>query len=168
MNSERLERIGVLDRQTKGMLSWFGSKRLEYLSNVPVEALVEIRRNNNNEAFRKRMKGVVGGLHESAIEDIDRVAAEMCREIDSGIADHNRVVREIDDKYRAKKIQAAGAGAVTGITFLWPSLAPFIGPALPFAVAAKFGWDAWDKYNEKKRASRSLMGVLAVAKDPDK
>ncbi len=166
VNSERLERIGVLDGQTKTMLAGFGSKRLEFLSNVPIDALVEIRKNNENEAFRKRMKGVISGLHESAIADIDRIAAEMAREIDSGIADHNRVVREIDDKFRSKYVQTTGAGVLTGITLLWPSLAPFLGPALPFAVAAKFGWDAWEQYNEKRKASRSLTGVLAVAKDP--
>jgi hypothetical protein len=37
-------------------------------------ALVEIRLNNENEAFRKRLNNAVSSLHDSAIEDIDRVA----------------------------------------------------------------------------------------------
>jgi hypothetical protein len=81
-------------------------------------------------------------------EEATTIAAEVCREIDSGIADYNRAVREIDEKFRAKNMQTVGAGGLTSIAFLWPSLAPFIGTALPFAVAAKFGWDTWDKYKD--------------------
>lgn len=165
VNSERLTRLGLLDQKTRSMLTGLQSTRLEFLSDLPLDALVEMRRNNDNEVFRKRMISVVGGLHESSIEDLDRIAAEMCREIDSGIADYNRAVRDIDGKYRIKNTQTLATGAITSVSLLWPNLAPFIGPALPFAVAAKLGWDAWEKYNEKKKISRSLMGMLAVAKD---
>jgi hypothetical protein len=164
VNSGRLERIGLLDKQTKATLAGLGSQRLSFLSNVPIAALVEVRRNNDNEEFRKRLNTAVTNLHESAIEDIDRVAGEICREIDSGIADHNRAIRDIDDKFRSKNTQTAGAGALTAVALLWPTLAPFIGAALPIGVVAKLGWDAWDKYKEKKKLSRSLMGLLAVAK----
>lgn len=165
VNSDRLTRLGILDKQTRSLLAGLGSKRLDFLSDVPIDALVEIRKNNDNEVFRKRMKTVVGELHDSSIEDIDRIAGEMCREIDSGIADHNRAVRDIDEKYRTKHTQTLGTGALTSVTLLWPSLAPFVGATLPFAVVAKLGWDAWEKYNEKKKVSRSMMGVLAMAKD---
>lgn len=164
VNRERLERIGLLDRRTKGMLAGMRSQRLQFLSDIPVDALVEVRRNNDNKDFRERMRNAVVNLHDSDIENIDRVAAEMCREIQSGIADHNRAVRDIDDKFRSKNRQTTGAAVLTGMALLLPNLAPFIGAGLPFAVAAKFGLDAWEKYDEKKKLSRSLMGVLAVAK----
>jgi hypothetical protein len=167
LNSGRLERVGLLDTKTKAMISGLASERLGWLSGVPVDALIEVRKNNENDVFRKLLANAIGNLHDAALEDTDRVAAEICREIDSGIAEHNRLVEQIGSKYADKMFKWVGAVAVTGIAALVPSLAPYLGVALPLALAGKLGWDAWDLSAERKRQSRSLMGVLAVARSED-
>lgn len=168
VNSGRLERIGLLDKKTTAILSGLGSERLAWLSNISIEALVEIRKNNENEKFRNCLTTAVANLHDSALSDTDRIAAEMCHEIDSGIADHNHALREIDAKYATKNRQTFGAAAITGLGALFPSLAPFLGTTLPLALASKLAWDKVDKSAEKKKQSRSLMGILAVARSVDR
>ena len=167
VNASRLERAGLLNSKTKAILAGLTSERLEWLTQVPVEALVELRRNNDNVAFRKSLFSAVGTLHEATLEDTDRVAAEICREIDSGIADHNRLVRETVQKNKTKYAQWGAAAVLAGVGVLVPSLAPQIAAILPLIPAGKLAFDVWDHANEKKRQAKSLMGVLAVARDAE-
>jgi hypothetical protein len=164
VNSARLERIGLLDKQTQAIISGLSSERLAWLSNVPIEATVELRNNNENEAFRKLLGNAVSRLHDASIENTDSVAAEICRDIDSGIADHNRILRERRSEFVGRMVKWTGAAGVAGLAALVPSLAPYLGAALPLALAGKVGWDVRERSTEKKKQSRSLMGVLAVAR----
>jgi hypothetical protein len=165
VNSGRLERIGLLDKKTKPMLAGLTSNRLAWLSQVPIDALVELRENNEHQAFRKCLTVAVGNLHDSAIEDTDRVAAEICHEIDSGIANHTRLIKEIDTKYADKTLKTVAVAAIAVLGAFHPSLAPYLGSIIPpTALAGKLAWDVWEKVTEKKRRSRSLMGVLAIAR----
>jgi hypothetical protein len=164
-NSERLSKLGLLTGQTDALIKSLGSKRFGWLSRVPVDALIELRRNGENLAFRRMLEGAIGHLHSSAIEDTDKVAAEVCLEIDHAIVEHQRLIRDIDSKYSQKHIKTAGAALGATVCVLVPSLAPYIAPALPFAIAAKFGWDAWDKRVEKQKQAKSLMGVIATARE---
>jgi hypothetical protein len=166
-NGERLTKIGLLSGNTSTLIGTLKSERFGWLSNVPIDALVEIRSNNENIGFRKRLENAVARLHESTLEDVDKVAAEVCLEIDHAIAEHQKLIREIDSKYSQKNIKTAGAAIAVAACALVPSLAPFLGPALPFAVATKFGWDAWDRRIEKRTHAKSLLGVLFSARNKD-
>jgi hypothetical protein len=169
-NSGRLLRSGLLDHKTRAIIDGLSSERLAWLSGLSIDALVELRSNNENVAFRKSMTSAVSSLHEAAIEDTDRIASEICKEIDSGISEHNRIVREIDEKYRNKNRKLAAVTAVTWLGALVPTLAPYLAvtpPALlaaPLVLGGKLAWDMLDRSAEKKKMSRSLMGVLAVAR----
>ena len=44
-------------------------------------------------------------------------------------------------------------------------LAPYLGPIVPLAALTKFSYDALTRHIDIKKQSRSLMGVLAFAKD---
>jgi hypothetical protein len=167
INNDRLQRAGLLNQETQAIIAGLGSDRLAWLSNIPIDALVELRSNNENEAFRKLLADAVSRLHDASIEDTDRVAAEICREIDSGIAGHNRLLRDTSGKYYKKAVKWAAAATITGLAAFVPSLAPYLGAALPLALAGKLGWDVWGHSNEQKRQSRSLMGVLAVARSAE-
>lgn len=162
-NSSRLEKVGLLNPKTNALIDGLGADRLKWLSNLPIDAIVEIRKNNENAEFRTLLERAVSRLHESAIQDIDRVAAEISSEIDRGLGDYNRKLTELDEKYRQKYLRTAGAAAAVTTAALVPTLAPFIGAMLPFGLAAKVGWDAWDKYVEKRRMSKSLMGFIALS-----
>ena len=47
----------------------------------------------------------------------------------------------------------------------FPALAPFLGSAIPLAVAAKHGYDKISELAEKRALSRSLVGVLAHTRE---
>ena len=164
LNTSRLEQVGLLDRSTRALLAGLGSERLAWLSSVPIQDLARMRADNEHEAFRKRLATSLANLHDSALADVDRVAAELCREIDSGIAEYNKAVRQIESKYASRHGQTLAGAAVAGLGLLVPTLAPFVGPLLPMAVIAKAGWDAWEGFSDKREQSRSLMGVLAIAR----
>jgi hypothetical protein len=163
-NSERLSSLGLLTGSTNALVRSLSSERMGWLSNVPLDALIELRGDLGNIEFRKRMEGAIGRLHGSAVEDIDKVTAEVCLDIEYAIGEHQKLVRKIDSTYSQKHLKTAGMAVGAFVCALVPSLAPYIGPALPFAAAAKFGWDAWDRRVEKQKQAKSLMGILATTR----
>lgn len=167
VNADRLTKLGLLDPPTRRLLAALSSERLEWLNNIPITMLAELRQDSEHEAFRKTLASAMSSLHSSALENVDKVAAEICREIDSGIARYNRSVREINEKFVTNTAQTV-VGAVGGsLSLLVPALAPFLGAAVPLAALTKLGYDALSRHVELRRQSRSLMGILAIAKNAD-
>jgi hypothetical protein len=164
VNSGRLSKLGLLDDSTRRQLAALSSERLEWLSNVPLSMLAKLREDSEHEVFRKMLATAMSSLHASALDNVDKVAGEICREIDSGIARYNRSVREIDEKFKANTAQTIVGAVGGGIGFLVPTLAPYLGPAIPLAALTKIGYDALTRHVELKKQSRSLMGVFAYAK----
>jgi hypothetical protein len=167
VNADRLSKLGLLDDATRRQLAAFSSERLEWLSNIPVWISPTSGRTASTKSFARclLLATAMGNLHASAIEDVDKVAGEICREIDAGIARYNRSVREINDKFKASTAQTAVGAVSGGLGLLAPALAPFLGPVVPLAALTKLGYDALIRHIELKKQSRSLMGVLAIAKD---
>jgi hypothetical protein len=165
VNADRLSRLGLLDDSTRRQLAALSSERLEWLKNIPVSMLAKLREDSEHEVFRKMLATAMSNLHASALENVDKVAAEICREIDSGVARYNRSVREINDKFKASTAQTALGAVGGGLGLLVPALAPFLGPIVPLATLIKLGYDALTRHIELKKQSRSLMGVLSFAKD---
>ncbi|GLH80620.1 hypothetical protein SSBR45G_55290 [Bradyrhizobium sp. SSBR45G] len=165
VNADRLSRLRLLDEPTRRQLAALSSERLEWLNNIPVAVLAELREDSEHEVFRKMLATAISNLHASALENVDKVAAEICREIDSGIARYNRSVREINDKFKASTAQTAVGVVGAGFGLLVPALAPFLGSIVPLAALTKLGHDALTRHIELKKHSRSLIGVLAIAKD---
>jgi hypothetical protein len=140
--------------------------RFEWLGNVPIKALAELRERNENEEFRKRISGFTSALHESAVEDIDRVAAEVGRGIAALLADHRNKVRAIQQKYEQTyaKLAVAGLGAwITLAATFMPALAPFLGAVPALGLAGKYALDKTGEITERRQAAKSLTGVLAAA-----
>jgi hypothetical protein len=164
VNAGRLSKLGLLDNATRRLLAALSSERLEWLGNIPVSMLAKLREDNQHDVFRKTLATAMGELHASTLEDIDKVAGEICREIDAGIARYNRSVREINDKFKASTAQTLVGAVGGGLGLLVPTLAPFLGPFVPVAALTKLGYDALTRNVELKKQSRSLMGVLAIAK----
>ena len=165
VNADRLSRLGLLDDATRRRLAALSSARLEWLGNIPISMLAKLREDSEHEDFRKLLASAISNLHTSALENVDKVAAEICREIDSGIARYNRSIREIDDKFKASTAQTATGAVGGGLGLLVPASAPFLGPIVPLAALTKLGYDALTRHVDLKKQSRSLMGVLAFAKN---
>jgi hypothetical protein len=164
VNADRLSRLGLLDDPTRRQLAALSSERLEWLHNIPVSMLVKLREDSEHEVFRRMLATAMSNLHASALENLDKVAAEICREMDSGIARYNCSVREIEDKFKSSTAQTVVGAVGGGLGLLVPVLAPFLGPIVPLAALSKLGYDALTRHLELKKQSQSLIGVLAFAK----
>lgn len=154
----------LLEKETINTLQALSSKQLDWLGNIPVEALAKLREYNENETFRKKIADFVSELNESKADDINRVASEVGRGIASLLGEHKKEIDKIQTKYKALHEKTAVASWITvGATFV-PALMPFASLTAP-AVVGKYFWDKIGERREKKQLSQSLMGVLASAKN---
>jgi len=166
-SNTRLSELGVLDPGTGAILDALGSQRLRWIGGVAVETLVELRENNENLRFREIMNSCIQRLSEGELNDIDRVAAEVCRDLDIAISEHERELREIQEKYDRVHGQTAVVALAAAGAALMPALAPLLGTVAPLAVAAKYGHDKIAELSEKRDAARSVLGVLALSRPSD-
>ena len=166
-SSARLERLKVLDPRTSALVDALSSRRLRWLGGIPADTLVKLRLDNENAAFRERLAASVGRLHESVLEDVDRVAAEVCHDLEGAISEHEKELRSIQEKYNRVHGQTAVLAVAAAGAALMPALAPLLGGTAPFALAAKYGRDKVAELAEKHALTQSLVGVLAVAKPED-
>lgn len=156
---------GALTSNTVAVLKSLNHPEASWLGNVPMAALVELRRNNENEGFRKALAEHTSQLHEAELSDLDRVAAQVGRGIASLIAEHQRDVRRIDEDYRISHSRTLAGGLITAAALFVPALAPFVGGlASPIALAGAYAHTKHHEALDRRRAARSLTGVLAYAK----
>ena len=161
--SARLEELNVIDPKTIGVVNALGSQRLSWIAGIPVETLVELRQNNENLEFRRRLDSSVQLLHESDLKNIDRLAAEVCRDLRSAIGEHDNEMRAIQERYDRAHGTTAVAGLAAAGAALMPALAPLLGSVAPLALAAKYGHDKVAERAEKRSLEKSLVGVLALS-----
>ena len=98
------------------------------------------------------------------LDDVDRVAAGVCHELESAIAAHEKELRRVQEKYNRVHGQTAVLAVAAAGAALIPALAPFLGGAAPLVLAAKYGHDKVGELAEKRTLTQSLVGVLAAAK----
>lgn len=91
------------------------------------------------------------------------MAAEVCREIDGAISEHDCDMRKLKEKYNRIHGQTT-VFAIAGFGALVPALFPLTGSVMPIGVAAKFGNDKLAETQEKRHLARSYSGVLASLK----
>lgn len=133
-----------------------------------MDSLVELRRNNENVTFRKRLETVIRQMHDATVGDTSKVAAELSHEIASAMADHDRAMESLQKQYNRKHgATAVAAWTAFGAT-LMPSIAPFLGGFAPLGLAAKYAWDKFDERSAKASLSKSLMGVITTSHDTTK
>jgi hypothetical protein len=164
MQEGRLEHAGALGPQTVATLRALNQPSVSWLGNVPIDALVDLRKDNENESFRKKLAEYTNALHESQLGDLDRVAGEVARGLASLLAVHGKEVREIEGRYKSRHLKTLAAGWITLGAALMPTLAPFVGgPVAPAAIAVKYIANKVEEQREKSQAAHTLMGVLAKA-----
>jgi hypothetical protein len=155
---------GALSVETVAILRSLNHVSSEWLGNVPTPALVELRRNNENERFRKALAEHTSQLHESTLADLDFVAAQVGRGMASLISEHRKEVAKIAEQYQLNYSKILAGGIVTAAALFAPALAPFVGGLhAPLAIAGSYAHSKRQELLEKGRSLRSLTGVLAVA-----
>lgn len=161
---QRLEKLSLLDARSLAEIQALQAQQLRWLGDIPIEAIVELRKHGENEQFRKHLQQYTERLHEAALQDLNQVAAEVSRGIASLLIEHQNEIRRIQEKYDRKAIHTALIAGVTGAALLFPALAPLLGGAAVLTPTGKFTWDTISKALDKRQVGRSLMGVLAEAK----
>ncbi len=164
-NSARLTMQGKLNVKTKNMVDALGSQRFEWLLRVPFKNIIELRKNNENVIFRKRIETLMDKLHTSTYDNIEYIAAEISKEISDAIAEHKVELKNIQKKYNKIHGDTAATAWLALGGALIPSLAPYIGTLAPLVVAGKYIATKISEASEKKEVTKSLLGVLATARD---
>lgn len=155
----------LLEQATVSALRALNEPQLKWLGDVPMDALVTLRENNENESFRSELLNYTQHLHSASLEDINRVATEVSRGLTSLLAKHQKRIAEIQSKYKKLHTQTALAGWVTLAVGLIPTLAPFVSATGPITIGLKYAHDKLNEGQERKQASKSLIGILATAKN---
>lgn len=157
----RLHKLGLLDEGAIAEIAALEVPAHKWLGDLPIDGLVHLRLRGENELFRSRMREFTGALQGSALIDVNRQAAEISRAISSLILEHEKTIRDIQEKYNRHALHTTLLAGVTVAATILPVLAPLVGGVAPLALIGKFAWDSVSEHLDKQQASRSLMGVLA-------
>jgi hypothetical protein len=162
---ERLLTLGIIDRDTIALTQGINQPDLKWLGNVPVSDLVKLRLENENEDFRKRLKTSISELNDASLSNLNRVTSEISRVIASLLVEHDKSIRQLQDKYQSKYKDLAIAASVTLAAILVPALAPLVGVAAPLGIGGKYLREKISERSALDKASKSLMGVLSSARE---
>ena len=149
---------------------------VSWLANIPIEGLVEIRRNLEVVTFRDELKKYTSQLAAAGPLELDDVVKEVNHGLASLVQRHTKAMDEVKNKYWPK-IAGAAAGAVVGAASmgslaLLPALAGLVGVAVPAgAVVGALGGGALsgvkevasEKAEQRHLSRHSLIGMLATA-----
>ena len=170
MTNSRVIDFSGADESMSTALSALMSKRLDFLTNINDQQLIDLRKSDENVNFRNKLREFVCNLPTIKLDDLAYAATEVCSHVEALVSGHQKEVEELNGKYKAKHSKTALiAGGGLAVTMV-PALAPFLGAALPFAIAAggKYIADKLDEKHERKILSGSMLGIFALAKNQKK
>jgi hypothetical protein len=175
--AKSLEGKGVLPKGSLAVYRGLQDPSLVWLGNVPIDALVNLRRDEANKDFRKRMSELTKELESASVSEIDRVARGVAHSLASLLNAHQKDIRDIEEKYDTKYRKtltlSGGAGILTLAAPYLPILSEVFGASATAtatatvaagAVFKAYVNDKLDESAEKRKLRRSLLGVLASAK----
>ncbi|AGR71146.1 MULTISPECIES: hypothetical protein [Burkholderia] len=170
----------VLSREAFDILRALQDDSLTWLGNVPIAGLVELRERMEHAELREQLKKITTQLTAAGPAELEAVAREVRHGLDLLIQRQKKAIKDIEDKY-SPKYWAAGTGSVIGIAagasmFFMPALAAAAGVSAPIAsVVGAIGGggiamakDAVGQFVEKRRARKSMLGILATARATSK
>ncbi|MEN6565300.1 MAG: hypothetical protein ABFC57_03265 [Veillonellales bacterium] len=159
---DNLKSLNLLDLKTVSIMKSLNNDSLQWLGNIPVETLVELRQNGENESFRKQLNQYIDVFSSSTLADINHTTKEVSKGIASLLQEHQKTVKSIQEKYQRIYSLTAITGWSTLAASFIPSLAPFLGVAAPLGLIATYGASKYAEIKEQKRLAKSMMGVLSA------
>jgi hypothetical protein len=160
-----LEAQDAITPSTRASIEALSRREFEWLSHAGIDALVEMRQNNENERFRKQLSESISPLSEASLADLDRVASEVSRSVGSLLNEYRKGAREIEDKFRLKYRGLAAGGWLTVGALLIPHLAPLIASFPAIALGGAYAHAKTEELRERRELASSLVGIVAHAKD---
>jgi hypothetical protein len=164
-SGDSLERESTISAATRASIDAIATQQFEWLSNATIGALVEMRLNNENEQFRKRLAESTSILRDADFDNLDRVAAEVTTGIGGLLNDYRSEAKRLDEKYRRKYSGLAGSSWFSLGAFLIPHLAPLVAAVPGLSLAGKYANAKLEERGERKSLANSLVGILANAQD---
>jgi hypothetical protein len=149
---------------------------LAWLANIPVDGLVELRRNQEHAELREQLKKFTTQLTSTKDAELPEVAREVRHGLQVLIQRQQKALAEIQRKYSPKAWGAAvgaGLGAAVGASmFFMPALAAFAGVAAPAAAAmgalgggaTAYVRELTGKAVEVRNVRKTMLGMLAAAR----
>lgn len=162
--NNQLSNKGFLNQTDHSILQSLLSPKIAWLGNVPIKDLAKLREDGCNEEFRRQLFIYTTELHNSTYKDLDKVANDVIRGIQSLLDRHDREARRIDDEYFEKHLTTLGTSVLTLASSFLPSLDPLFG-LTALAPIGKLAGDLWNQLKDETKLSKSLIGVLSQAKE---
>jgi hypothetical protein len=159
---DSLERGSTISASTRASIDALATRNFEWLSNATVDALVEMRLNNENVEFRKRLAEATSLLQDADFKDLNRVSAEVTSGIGGLLNDYRSEARKLDEKYRRKYTGLASSSWLSLGAFLIPHLAPLVAATPGLALLGKYAEAKMEERSERKNLANSLVGILAT------
>jgi len=168
LKDDALQEQQIISAGTRATIDALSRTHFSWLSNVGIDALAEMRLNNENDKFREQLSKATSVLADATLDDIDRVAAEVTRSIGSLVNEHRHEAQNLENKYKPKYAEMAATGWMSAGGLIIPHLSPLVPVAPALLIAGKYVKTKLEERREKKNLSHSLLGILASAKDaPD-
>jgi len=157
------DELGMIDKKTLSVLNSLNHPSNAWLGNIPFNDLVNFRKDNLNEEFRRKVSENISELRNVSLDDINIVASEIGRSLISIITEHNKVAERIADEYIKKHLVTAGLSILTLGVSLYPFLTPLVGTFTALSPLGKYMYDNLNYYYDRKPLKKSMMGILADA-----
>lgn len=165
----------VLSQGSLDILRALQDDSLKWLANIPIEGLVDLRRNLEHAEFREQLKSCTAQLVSAGSAELEAVTREVRHGLEVMIQRQQVAIRAIENKYSPRKWAAiAGTSISTAVgASMWfmPALAAAVGvsPSEASVIAGLGGGGIaltkamTGQFIEKRQARRTLLGFLATA-----
>jgi hypothetical protein len=165
----------VLSSEAFDTLRALQDDSLTWLANVPVEGLIDLRQHMEHAELRDQLKKYTAQLSAAGAPELEEVVREVRHGLEALIQRQRKAIKDIEDRYSPKTWAAAARTVIGGIagasmSFL-PSLADasHVVPAAAVIGAVGAGGlavatNAVGKLVEKRRARKTMLGMLAIAR----
>lgn len=165
----------VLSRESLDVLRALQDDSLTWLANIPIEGLVDLRRNLEHAELREQLKKCTAQLTSAGPAELEAVTKEVKHALGVMIQRQQKTIKDIEAKYSPKKWAAVVGGALSTAAgasmFFMPALAAASGVTAPVAsVIAGLGGggvayarEFAGQVVEKRKARKTLLGLLATA-----
>lgn len=175
--AEALELVNkrVLSSGSLDILRALQDDSLTWLANIPVSSLADIRRNREHAELRQQLNRCISQLVSAGSPTLEEVTREVRHDLEVMIQRQKIAVREIEAKYSQKKAVTIVGGALTtavgACMHFMPALATVSAVPSPEATilagigvgGLTYAKTLTGQLIEKRRARRTLLGLLATA-----
>lgn len=151
----------ILSDDHAPLLQALGASEHRWLGNVPIAALVEVRRNGENADFRARLGVLTKELYDADEATLDTAINKVGRALTELLVEHDRKVETLIATYQTQYMPQA-VGAWVTLCASWMPLFPSLAPPAALGFAAAYAGTKAAETLERRRLSRILTGVLAA------